>query len=255
MKAPVQGTQSFSRTIHLLNLISQAKAPPSLPQLKEISGLTRPTLYRLLASLEAEGLIEQRGDQRYQLGVRLVSLARKALAENDIRSLAKDALLHLRNQTGETVHLAVPSRDELIYIDKIECEETVRMASTIGTRVPMHSSGVGKAYLGAMNPEEAEALIQQLDMAKITSFTNTDRTVLSAVIHKVREAGYVFDDQENEEGIVCYGAAILDEMGKPAAAISVSIPLYRHTKSEEHYVKPLLACIANISQRLGYRPS
>ncbi|MGH0002703.1 IclR family transcriptional regulator [Pseudovibrio ascidiaceicola] len=253
MKAPVQGTQSFSRTIHLLDLISQSKAPPSLAELKESSGLTRPTLYRLLASLETEGLIEQRSDQRYQLGVRLVSLARKALAENDIRRLAKEQLLRLRDETGETVHLAVPSRDELIYIDKIECEEVVRMASTIGTRVPMHSSGVGKAYLGAMVPAEAEDLIRQLDMAQITSFTNTDRTVLSTITQKVREDGYVFDNQENEEGVVCYGAAILDDTGKPAAAISVSIPLYRHTKPTEQYVKPLLTCIANISQRLGYR--
>ena len=251
MSEPVQGAQSFARNIAVLQLIADAGEPLSRSDLQTQCGLTRPTLYRVIAALVSEGLIEPSGDNRYKLGGRLVSLARAALAQNDVRIAAAAPLTRLRDVTGETVHLAVRSGDELVYVDKIESREVVRMASTVGTRVPFHSSGVGKAYLSAMAPEEATALIGRLALPSITPHTNTNRRALLKTVKAARQAGFVRDDQENELGIVCFGAAIREAVDRPVASVSVSVPLFRLSRNSALYSDALLHAVKEVSAALG----
>jgi len=255
MQQRVQGTQSFTRIMDLLQQIADRQSPPNLGELVAESGLTRPTVYRLVAVLQAEQMIAQTADKRYKPGLRLVSLARNALADIDIRRIARAELEQLRDATGETVHLAIRSGDELVYIDKIESHETVRMASTIGTRVPFHSTGVGKAFLSALAEKDATILTEQLPLNPVTRFTTTDPIILSRKIDVARSQGFVFDDQENEIGIVCYGAAIVDASGQPVASISVSVPLFRHSNSPDFYSAPLMRHRDAIERQLGFSRS
>jgi DNA-binding IclR family transcriptional regulator len=251
MSTPVQGAQSFARSIGILQLIADAGEPLSRATLMKRCTLTRPTLYRIIASLEAEGLIELTGNNRYRPGGRLVSLARTALADNDVRKVAGPVLAQLRDATGETVHLAIRTGDELVYIDKIESRQAVRMASSIGTCVPMHSTAVGKAYLSALPAPEANDLIDRLSLPAVTEFTTTGRKELKQSVSKARLAGFVCEEQENEIGIVCFGAAIREEVHRPLASISVSIPLFRVGETAR-YSDPLLEAVACISRKLGY---
>ena len=254
MAKSVQGAQSFSRNMGVLQLIAEAGSALSRAELLRQCGLTRPTLYRIIASLEAEGMIEATGDNRYRLGGRLVSLARLALAQNDVRKIAEPLLAQLRDATGETVHLAIRSGDELVYIDKIESRQVVRMASTIGTRVPFHSSGVGKAFLSAMPGPDADQLIDRMALPALTPFTATGREVLRKTVRQVRKAGFVRDDQENEIGIVSFGAAICEGVDRPVASVSVSVPLFRLSEAAQ-YSEPLLEAVAAISRQLGFVPA
>lgn len=251
MSTQVQGAQSFSRSIAVLQSIADSGTPLTRAELLNQCDLTRPTLYRIIASLEAEGLIEVTGGNRYTLGGRLVALARTALAQNDVRRLAEPHLARLRDATGETVHLAIRSGDKLVYIDKIESREVVRMASTVGTRVPFHSTGVGKAFLAAMPEIEANALIDRIDLPAITPHTTTDRAALKAIVRQAREDGFVRDDQENEIGIFCFGAPIQEGRDRPVASVSVSVPKFRMAE-ESRYSEPLLEAVSAISGRLGY---
>jgi IclR family KDG regulon transcriptional repressor len=235
----------------VLQLIADSVTPQSRADLLQRSALTRPTLYRIIASLQAEGLIEATTDNRYRLGGRLVSLARLALAQNDVRKIAEPFLSQLRDATGETVHLAIRSGDELVYIDKIESREVVRMASTVGTRVSFHSSSVGKAFLSALPAAEADQLIDQLDLTAITTLTTTDREALRSKVNRARELGFAHDDQENETGIVCFGAAICDGMDSPVASVSVSVPLFRLSQDVSQYSQPLRTAVDEISSCLG----
>ena len=250
----VQGAQSFARSIAVLQLIADAGQPPSRADLVRQSGLTRPTLYRIIASLEAEGLIEASGENRYHLGGRLVSLARTALEQIDVRKVAEPFLTQLRDATGETVHLAVRTGDALVYIDKIESKAAVRMMSMIGTRVAFHTTAVGKAFLSAMEPAKADDLINQVDLPAITQFTTTDPEALRTIVRQASLDGYVREHQENEIGIVCFGAAILQARDRPLASISVSVPLFR-LDDPERYIVPLMEAAASISKRLGYTAS
>lgn len=247
---PVPGAQSFSRSMAVLQLVADHGAGPTVADLMETAGLTRPTLYRILASLEAEGLIRQGADKRYRLGSRLIGLAHSALAQQDIRSLAREPLSALRDETGETVHLAVRTRDEMVYVEKVESAELVRMASTVGTRVPFHTSSVGKAFLAALPEDDAEALIGRLDLSPVTGSSVTDPDILRARIAAARGLGYSSDEEENETGIVCFGAAIRDG-GGPVASVSVSVPTFRLKADRGVYWRPLLTTCAAISRQLG----
>ena len=129
MSKSVQGAQSFARSMEVLQLVADSGVALSRAELLKRCGLTRPTLYRVIASLQAEGMIEASGDNRYRLGGRLVSLARLALAQNDVRKIAEPYLARLRDATGETVHLAIRSGDELVYIDKFENLGLLRRSS------------------------------------------------------------------------------------------------------------------------------
>lgn len=252
MTRAVQGAQSFARNMIVLDEVANAASAPTRADLMKTCGLTRPTLYRIIASLEAEGLIEKNRDNRYRLGGKLVSLARRALAQNDVRKIAEPHLMSLRDITGETVHLAIRSGEELVYIDKMESRETVRMSSTIGTRVQFNSSGVGKAFLSALPPADAQKMIENIALPKITAFTNTNRDVLAEKVRQARRDGFVRDDQENELGIVCFGAAICEGADRPVASVSVSVPLFRLSADTERYSAPLRDTVAKISAQLGF---
>jgi DNA-binding IclR family transcriptional regulator len=248
----IQGTKSFSRNIEILQLIADAPRPPTLTNILDASGLTRPTLYRVLAALEAELLIVIRPEKRYSLGPRLISLARNALANNDIRQIAREDLERLGDETGETVHLAIPSGNQMVIIDKIESREVVRMASVIGMLVPFHTTGVGKAFLVGLKAQKMSDLINRLPMEKITSFTTTDPEKLQQKIINAQKEGFIHDDQENEKGIVCYGAPIFDATGEPVAGVSVSTPSFRLDENSAHYTQPLMTCAKAISDKLSH---
>lgn len=250
MATSVQGAQSFARNIAVLQMIADAERPLSRAELADAVDLTRPTLYRIIAALEAEGLIEQASAGAYRLGVRLINLARTALSQNDVRRIAAPELERLRDMTGETVHLAIPSGDAMVYIHKIESREVVRMMSTIGTRIPFHSTSVGKAYLGALAPDAAAALIDRIDRPRQTAFTVTDPAAIKAAIARARTAGVAREEQENELGITCFGAPIRDDTNAPVAAISVSVPMFRLDESKD-YAGAIAAVAAEISKGLG----
>lgn len=252
MSDPVQGAKSFSRCINVLQLIADQAQPASIAELLSTIELTRPTLYRILSALEAEGLVLQNSDKRYQLGSRVISLAHRALAQTDIRDLARSALEQLRDTLGETVHLAIRNRDELVYVDKIESREVVRMASTIGTRVPFHSSAVGKAFLAALEVAQAHALIDALPMPLITERSTINKESLKNYLKQAREQGYSFESEENEKGIVCFGGAILNAQQQPAASVSVSVPIFRLKKDHSQYAIALLKACESISRQLGW---
>ncbi|PLZ04351.1 IclR family transcriptional regulator [Burkholderia sp. WAC0059] len=249
----VAGAAAFSKFMAVLQLIADAEAPPNVAALAAGSGFPRPTVYRIVAALEAEGLICENADGgTYGLGPRLISLASRSWAGSNLRVASADALRTLRDLTRETVHLAVPSLPGMVYIDKLESPQTVRMASRIGTRVSLHSSSVGKAYLAALEPAVRESLIDALECVRFTPNTIVSAAKLRKEIAATAARGYAVDDEENELQIVCYGAAIPGADGVPAGCVSISMPLFRRNDAAmQTNIRHLLDACAAISARLG----
>lgn len=249
----IAGTAAFSKFMAVLQLIADQEQPLTIAQLSSRSGYPRPTVYRILAALMAEGMvIENPRTRLFELGPRLINLASKSWARSDVRSAAIDALHSLRDCTRETVHLAVPSDNGMVYIEKLESPQAVRMTSRVGTRVTLYSSSVGKAYLAALDDASGNALLRTVRMQKFTEHTITDLPSLQAEIADTRHRGYAQDREENEAQIFCVGAAILGPEGKPVACVSISIPLYRKASDlQATYVEPLLATCAAIGRKLS----
>ncbi|TKT74768.1 IclR family transcriptional regulator [Aquamicrobium sp. LC103] len=248
----VQGAAAFSKFMTVLQAIADEPGKLNIGQLTKTLPYPRGTLYRIVTALAAEGLIVETTNGAYQLGHRLISLASRSWEASDLRSVARAHIEALRDATGETVHLAVPSGHCMVYIDKLESPRTVRMASRIGTRVDLHSTSVGKAYLAALSPVRRKETVEALDLRRITANTIITRAALYAELEKTAANGYAIDNEENEGEIRCFGGAILDRNGSPVGGVSLSIPLYRFDKAaEQSYVEEVKRAVKNISAALS----
>lgn len=249
----VAGTAAFSKFMAVLQQIADADTPLNVAALAAATGFPRPTVYRIMAAMAVEGLIAEGAEEgTFALGPRLISLASRSWERSSLRVASAEVLAQLRDATRETVHLAVPSAQGMVYIDKLESPQTVRMASRIGTGVTLYSSSVGKAYLAALPTDVCESLIAQIQFTRFTPNTITSCAKLRKEIKATAERGYSLDNEENELQIFCCGAAIRDADGAPVGCVSISMPLYRHSEAAtQTNVAHLLDACRAISARLG----
>jgi DNA-binding IclR family transcriptional regulator len=254
--AQVAGTASFSKFMHVLQLVADSSEPLNVGALMRASGYPRPTVHRIVAALLAERLlVENTRSASLALGPRLIQLASRSWGRSELRLAAVDELKRLRDVTGETVHLAVPNGTSMVYIEKLESPSAVRMASRIGTSVSLHSTAVGKAYMAALDAATLNPLLENLPMPRYTPSTVVELADLQAQLRVTRERGWSVDSEENEAGIFCFGAAILGSHGVPVAAISVSTLMFRQKDNpEQAYVAPLLEACRAISARIAETP-
>jgi DNA-binding IclR family transcriptional regulator len=245
----VPGTAAFTKFMSVLQIIGDSPREYGISDLCKIANLPRATLYRIVDALRAEGLIaEATPGNKFALGPRLINLASRSWATFDLRTIAHPHIERLRDETGETVHLAVPSGLEMVYIDKLESPQAVRMTSRIGTRITLYSSSVGKAYLAALPPEELNDILGKIAFNRYTAHTITQRKALEAELKATLKRGYSLDREETELEIRCVGAAIVNATGRPVGGISVSVPKYRYDKSVEARLSKIVRMCA---ERIG----
>ncbi|MCP4615442.1 MAG: IclR family transcriptional regulator [Bradyrhizobium sp.] len=239
-----------------MTAIAEAPGKLTVRELSEATSLPRPTVYRLLSSLIESGLVKPSASgHTYQLGNTLLMIAHRALDQTDIRDIAHEHLVRLRDQTGETVHLAVFHNNMMLYVDNLESRERVRMTCSLGVSVPLHSTAVGKAYLAALPAQERDAILDQLSLTNVTGKSITTLDALRAEIATATSHGWAADEEENERDIFCYGAPVLNREGRPVACISISIPRFRmQAEVETAYVGPLLETSQAVSRILGHFP-
>lgn len=247
---PVKGAAAFSKGISILQLIAHAKERPCMADLVRSSGLPRPTLHRLLKALEAERLVECTADKKYIVGSRLIQFAGRALEQSDISRLAEPELAFLRDKTNETILLAIRDGHEMVYIQKRDSPQAIRLATSIGCRASLHASAIGKVVLARLRPAQREAIIENMDLKPFTKFTTTCVVKLRRELNQIREDGYSISHQECQLELQCFGCAILDRAGLPVAGMAVSVPTYR-LKEDSFYIEPLVETCRRISQRLG----
>jgi DNA-binding IclR family transcriptional regulator len=253
----VAGTAAFSKFMHVLQLVADADQPLTVGALVKASGYPRPTVHRITRALVAERLlVENERGALLALGPRLIQLASRSWGRSELRLAAVDELKRLRDLTGETVHLAVPNGNTMVYIEKLESPSAVRMASRIGTSVSLHATAVGKAYMAALEPSVLEPLLLGLPLPRYTGNTLVKLGDLRKQLAVTRERGWSVDGEENEAGIFCYGAVIRGSRGVPVAAISVSTLMFRQKENpEQAYVAPLLEACRAISARIAETPA
>ena len=253
----VAGTAAFSKFMRVLQLVADCAEPVGIAEMAKATGFPRPTVHRIVAALQAERMLVEVGNTRtWTLGPRLVQLASRSWSRSGLRMAAVDALRALRDATGETIHFAVPSGQSMVYIEKLESPSAVQMSSRIGTSVNLYSTAVGKAYLAALPAPTAAELMAQLNYEPLTVHTVDDAAALQLQVDAVRAQGWSTDAQENEEGIYCFGAAVLGPDGTPVASISVSTLLFRQKEDvQTAYIQPLLHACRSIGQQLAQNPN
>jgi DNA-binding IclR family transcriptional regulator len=144
----------------------------------------------------------------------------------DLRQEAKPVLAEIGDATGETCHLAIRDGRQIVYIEKLESTQPVRMHSWIGATNPMYCTGVGKAIL-AFSDESVQSQVLADDLVKRTANTITEPEALREELATIRQRGFSIDNEENERSIRCAAAPVFDHTGQVVAGLSVSGPTYR----------------------------
>jgi DNA-binding IclR family transcriptional regulator len=252
---PRYRVQVLDRALSVMEALAQNKDERSLAEISDAVALHKSTVHRILMVLERHRLVlKNPATGRYRLGLKLFELGSKAIAGTDLREHARPYLSRVMFETGETVHLCLFDNGEVLYVDKIEPQKSVRMSSTIGRRSPAYCTSVGKAILAQLPPEEVEEMILRFGLQRRTKRTIITPVELHADLAHTRARGYAIDDEENEDGVRCVGAAVLDYSGRPVAAISVSGPAFSITKEKLPKVsRPVVAAAQALSAELGYR--
>jgi IclR family KDG regulon transcriptional repressor len=256
---PANLIQTLARVAAILETLSQSGQGISLGALSVKVGLSKGTTHRILASLMYFDFVRQDPASRdYALGFKLVELGSCLLEQIDLRKEAESLLHDLSQRTNETVYLVILDRTEVVYVEKVEPEDSsiiLRTTSKVGQRNPAHSCAVGKALLAQLPERELEALIQGGPLVQRTENTITDSLQLKEHLKMVHGRGYAVDDEENERGIRCVAAPIRDERGRAVAAISVSGPAIRITRQriQDSLTDEVLKTALEISKRIGFR--
>ena len=251
----MSNVQSLERALTILNKLSDYPDGIQIARLSEQVGLSKSTVHRLLATLSNMNYVVKDTDtDKYKLGLQVLFLSRNILNNNDIVHTSKPYLEKLSREINETVHLCIEDRGEIVYIDKIESNQTIRMFSRVGNRAPMYCTAVGKILYSGMEPGYFEELVSQVNFIPKTEATITSPEKLREEIDKVKKQKYALDNIENEEGIRCIAAPIYNHTGKIIASFSVSGPSNRVTmdRINDILIEKMRQTSLDISRNLGY---
>jgi IclR family transcriptional regulator, acetate operon repressor len=252
MSAPGEGTASLEKAIDVLDAISECPDGISQSDLSLRIALPRTTLYRILATLVARGLVRRDPGRRlYCLGFRCVEMARQVYAMPDLVSASSHELRALRDLTGETSYVGALEGLDVVSLERYASPHTLRSNTSHGHRKPIYATSQGKAILAALPVSERAAIMSALRLKAHTHLTITDRRRLLAELRVVASRGYAIDDEENVLGTRCVGAAIVDPQGIVRGAISVAGPVYRLTDKRIELLGPeVVAAAKHISATL-----
>lgn len=218
------------------------------------TGLPKSTVHRILQSLVGWGFARADGSGGYLPGPRILTLAGKVMSRFDPAQHADSALQALRDRTGFTVHFAIRSGDEAVYVQKLEGLRPYQMASRVGMSMRLHSTSIGKAILARLRDDEVAAITARTGLERRTEHTITDMDALLRHLAEVRRRGYSVDDEENEGGIRCVGAPVVDHTGAVMGGISVSGLSFEITPDDEALAAEVVAAAHDVSLALGAPP-
>ena len=244
---------TVAKAIGILDILaSTADIGISLTELSVLIDMPKSSTHRYLVTLQELGLAERKGGDRYCLGTKVIELAGSFLVKSDLRNESQEVLNELADKTGETIHLAVPSGMEMVYIAKVESKHALVMSSHIGARIPMYCSALGKAIM-AFSSEELLITILNQPLVQRTPNSITSAEALKAELILIQSRGYAIDNEENEISIRCVGAPIFDYTATPIAAISISVPRQRMNHERYTLLGPMVMEAAHmVSRRKGF---
>ncbi|SAL82240.1 IclR family transcriptional regulator [Caballeronia choica] len=249
------GTQTLLRGLAILE--AAANGARDLRAFGAALGTTRSTTHRLVSSLvQARYLRQVQGG--YLLGPKLIELGTIALEQMPLTAVARPHLEALAQHTHDTIHLGVRDGDDVLYIDKIPGTRGLEMRSRVGHRMPLASTGIGKAMMLDLPHDTWSKLLESSHRALAgASFKPDHRPDVDTFLQRMTryaQGGFTFDLEENEASIRCVAAPVRDASGAIVAALSVAstIPYMPHERMEE--LIPVVQREARaISEELGWR--
>lgn len=252
--AELGATESIAlRAFAALEHIAVAPAPLSLDEFTSSLRLPKPTVYRILTLLKDAGLLRREpATKRYTIGPRLTAFAVDLWRSDSLRAQWHLALEEAVADTGESCNLTLLEGNKVLYLDRVETRQPLRLHLETGTRVPLHCTASGKLFLTDMTPVDARQLLGEEPYERFTNKTITSFELLQTDLKKIRKTGIGTHDCELFDDSVAIAVPVRGSGGAIFAAVAVHAPASRESiKSSLRFVDALKRAAATIAATLS----
>lgn len=252
-----KGYYTIQSVAHALDILEQYQGDVDELGVTELGNrlkLHKNNVFRLLATLEVRGYIEQnKATEKYRLGLKSLELGQAFLKHMGLLRQARPILKGLVDSCNETAYVSIIRDRMAVYLDAVESNQTVRVVSRVGHRIPVYCTAAGKVQIAFESEEELDRILPK-ELTKYTDNTLTDRKKLIEHLKEVTRKGYAIDNEEYDPGVKCVGVPVRDYTKRVVGGLSISGPAYRLTPAriEKELVPLMLKAGHELSSKLGF---
>ncbi|MEW6276517.1 MAG: IclR family transcriptional regulator [Bacillota bacterium] len=246
---------AVEKALTILNKFSKEQPEWSLAGLSKELNISKPTVFRLLNTLEKYGYVQKnKTTSHYQLGMRLFDLGSVVVSRIEVRTAALPVMREIRDKANEAVHLNIISEGERVCVEFLDCSHPVKASVDIGQRAPLYVGASALVLLAFQ--KDREKIIDNLKLKPFTENTETDKRRLRRRVAEIVAKGYAVSWGELNPGLVAVSVPVFDRFGEVTASLSIGLPESRAVPEKLDYcVKLLLEGGREISRQLGYKAS
>ncbi len=241
------------KVLKVLSVFRQAGPRLALTQVISLCGIPKASAFRILETLRSEGYLTRDTHGSYRLTYQLLEVAMVVHTRNPLRRAALPYLEQLNREVKETVNLGVLEETNVVYAEVLESQHWLRIVPSVGTRVPLHATALGKAVAAYLSREELTSVLGKGGLKSFTPNTITTMKTYLQELAKTQERGYGVDHEEEALQCICVAAPVFDSRSRIAGAISVSVPSSRMPARRIHELGVRLKEVARaVSDEFGF---
>lgn len=216
------------RAFSIMEVVVRADQPISLTEIAEQTNLPAPTAFRILNLLDSARLIQREpGGKTYTVGHNLARFGLEIMTNNSVRAERRVILRKIVDEIGETCNLAMLNGDEIIYIDRVETDWSLKAELKPGSRVPLHCTSSGKLFLSQMPAARRQRMLKSLTYKRYTDNTITDINLLETQLERIAITRVGLNNEEFQAGVIGIAVPVLDSQGQMIASLALQAPVAR----------------------------
>ncbi|WP_316657815.1 IclR family transcriptional regulator [Ralstonia condita] len=234
------------RPFLVLECVMRSSTPPSLDDITRMCGLPKPTVFRILGSLQSSGLLQREPISRcYSAGARLTAFAMDVVNSAALRAERNAILRRLVDEIGETCNFTMLDGNQVLYLDRVETSMPLRLHLEAGIHVPLHCTASGKLFLSQLSPKHVYRLLGKGPYQRWTPNTITDPQAMEEALKRIRHDMVGTDNREADPDSVCVAVPVMEAKGRVYAAVAVHGPASRMTLEKGLQYVPAMRCAAD----------
>ena len=252
MRQPTRNRlSSVANAARVLKSFSAATPTWGVTELAAELDISTSTVHRLLSTLADEAVLEQDAETgRYRFGLSVMDMAAAMPTQRSLHEAVLVSMTELRSRTGETVQVGVLDGRQVVYVERLDSPDTLRVFTRLGRRNHAHCTSSGKALLAFIPRRERDRLLDGWRLPAVTEHSITDVAVFRRELELIRRRGYAENRQESELGVVSVAAPIRDRSGSTVASLSLAGPTERMDPNRRTYAEAVVALARTVSAQM-----
>ena len=219
--------KSLARAMRVLECFTVEQPELGISEIAKRLGMQKSTVFNILSTFQKTGYICQNPEtNKYYLGVKILHLGYIVNHHMGLRDVFLPYLTKITEATHEVCYFGILDNNEVLYIESAYPSSQQQTRNILGERAPLYCTGLGKAMLAFLPPDQIEEILSQ-EMTRYTPYTLCDRDAMRRHLEEIRLNGYAVDNMEHEFGVRCVAVPVFNAAGKAFAAVSVSGPSLR----------------------------